>query len=67
MNFYFNVIDFIKMLPYYRVSSDFSFMEIYADDGCIAETCPERNQLLVLYFSAAMFLARRSVRNYKMQ
>ena len=50
------------MLPYYRVSCDFSFMEIYADDGCKTETCPERNSLLVLFylrFSSALRYSSR--------
>ena len=50
MKFYGNSIDFIKMLPYYNVSCNFSFMERYADYGCKTETCPERNPLLVLFY-----------------
>ena len=38
------------MLPNYHVSCDFSFIEIYADNGYKTETCPERNPLLVLFY-----------------
>ena len=52
------------MLPYHRVSCDFNFMEIRADYGCKTETCSEMKFVVGfifvwVYFSAAMFLARK--------
>ena len=52
------------MLPYYRESCDFSFMEIYADDahdGCKTETCPERNPLLVLLYLRQIFSSGKTL------
>ena len=55
MKFYCNFIDLIKMLPYYCVRCDFSFIEIYVDDGCKTETVPERNPLQVFILFEFIF------------
>ena len=43
------------MLPYYCVRCDFSFIEIYVDDGCKTETVPERNPLQVFILFEFIF------------